>query len=102
MNLFGRMYDKTMQWSKHKFAVYWLLLVSFIEAIFSYSSGCDVGTNVDVKTAKALRYALYCGLASTIGGMIGYAVGYYAFDFIKDYIALLGLSITLGHRRILV
>ena len=23
MNIFGAMYDKTMQWSKHRFAVFW-------------------------------------------------------------------------------
>ena len=34
MNIFGAMYDKTMQWSKHRFAVFWLSFVSFIEAIF--------------------------------------------------------------------
>lgn len=91
MNLFGRMYDKTMQWSKHKFAVYWLLLVSFIEAIFFPIPPDVMLVPMSMsKPQKALRYALYCGLASTIGGMIGYAVGYYAFDFIKDYIALWG------------
>ncbi len=34
MNLFGAMYDKTMIWSKHRFAPFWLSFVSFIEAIF--------------------------------------------------------------------
>ncbi|MFC0308666.1 YqaA family protein [Gallibacterium trehalosifermentans] len=91
MNLFGRLYDKTMKWSKHQFAFYWLLLVSFIEAIF-FPIPPDVML-IPMSMAnskKALHYALYCGLASTIGGIIGYAIGYYAFDLIKDYIVTLG------------
>ena len=34
MQLFGTIYDKTMAWSKHTYAAYWLSFVSFIEAIF--------------------------------------------------------------------
>lgn len=34
MKLFETIYDKTMQWSKHRFAAFWLSFVSFIEAIF--------------------------------------------------------------------
>lgn len=91
MNLFGRLYDKTMKWSKHQFAFYWLLFVSFIEAIFFPIPPDVMLVPMSMsKPKKALHYAFYCGLASTIGGMIGFAIGYYAFDLIKDYIVQWG------------
>lgn len=34
MKIFGAMYDKTMAWSKHRYATFFLALTSFIEAIF--------------------------------------------------------------------
>jgi membrane protein YqaA with SNARE-associated domain len=29
---------------------------------------------------RSLRFALVCGLGSVVGGVLGYAIGYYAFD----------------------
>lgn len=87
MKLFGSLYDKLMQWSVHRWATFWLIFVSFIEAIF-FPLPVDVMLipMAMSKPQKAIRYGLYAGLASTLGGMIGYLIGYYAFDLIKDYI----------------
>lgn len=91
MNIFGAMYDKTMMWSKHRFATFWLSFVSFIEAIF-FPIPPDVMLIPMSMSApqKALRLALYTALASAVGGMVGYALGYYAFDWIYQYIVQWG------------
>lgn len=91
MKLFGAMYDKTMQWSKHRFAPFWLSLVSFIEAIF-FPIPPDVML-IPMSMSKpqsAVKFAILTAIASVLGGMIGYALGYYAFDVVEHYIAQWG------------
>ncbi|QDJ13470.1 hypothetical protein CEP45_06230 [Mergibacter septicus] len=87
MKLFGSLYDKLIQWSKHRWATFWLLVVSFIEAIF-FPLPVDIMLipMAISKPNQAFRYGLYAGLASTVGGIVGYLIGYYAFDLIKDYL----------------
>lgn len=81
------MYDKTMAWSKHRFAAFWLSFVSFIEAIF-FPIPPDVML-IPMSMAKpknAIRFALYTTIASVLGGMIGYAVGYFATDWVQGVV----------------
>ena len=87
MKIFGTMYDKTMQWSKHRFATFWLAFVSFIEAIFFPIPPDVMLIPMSMSKPKsAIRLAFYTALSSAAGGVIGYALGYYAFDFIQQYI----------------
>lgn len=91
MKLFGTLYDKLMYWSTHRWATAWLMFVSFIEAIF-FPIPVDVMLipMAMSKPKQALRYGLYSGFASTLGGIVGYLIGYYAFDLVKDYITQWG------------
>ena len=69
MNIFGAMYDKTMQWSKHRFAVFWLSFVSFIEAIFFPVPPDVMLIPMSMSKPKsAFRFALY----TTIDWVQGY------------------------------
>ena len=69
MNIFGAMYDKTMQWSKHRFAVFWLSFVSFIEAIFFPIPPDVMLIPMSMSKPKsAFRFALYTAVASVVGG----------------------------------
>ncbi|WP_249847574.1 YqaA family protein [Aggregatibacter actinomycetemcomitans] len=91
MKLFGAMYDKTMQWSKHRFAPFWLSFVSFIEAIF-FPIPPDVML-IPMSMSKpqsAVKFAMFTATASVLGGMIGYALGYYAFNLVEHYITQCG------------
>lgn len=91
MKLFGAIYDKTMQWAKHRYAVVWLSLVSFIEAIF-FPIPPDVmlGPMAMSQPHKAIRYAVYTAVASVIGGAIGYGIGYFAFDWVQEVVVRWG------------
>lgn len=90
MKLFGTIYDKTMAWSKHRFAPFWLTFVSFIESIFFPIPPDVMLIPMSMsKPHKALRYALYATIASVVGGMIGYAIGFYSFDWVKDLMGIL-------------
>ncbi len=91
MKLFGTIYDKTMAWSKHRLAVVWLSFVSFIEAIF-FPIPPDVML-IPMSMSKpqmATRYALYTAVTSMLGGIVGYGIGYFAFDWVKDLITSWG------------
>lgn len=91
MKIFGAMYDKTMAWSKHRFATYWLSFVSFIEAIF-FPIPPDIMLipMAMSKPKSAVKFALITAIASVLGGMIGYSIGYYAFDLVQEYIVKFG------------
>lgn len=93
MKLFGTIYDKTMQWSKHRYAAFWLSFVSFIEAIF-FPIPPDVmlAPMAMSKPQMATRYAVYTTIASVLGGIIGYFIGLYAFDWVKEIIANWGMQ----------
>ncbi|KAE9533409.1 YqaA family protein [Ursidibacter arcticus] len=93
MKLFGAIYDKTMAWSQHKFAAAWLSFVSFIEAIF-FPIPPDVML-IPMSMSKphmATRYAIYTTIASVLGGIIGYFIGLYAFDWVKGIIVDWGMQ----------
>ena len=91
MNIFGSLYDKTMRWSQHHLAPFWLAFVSFIEAIF-FPIPPDVMLipMAMAKPKKALRFATISGVSSVLGGMIGYSLGYFAVDFVTHYIEVFG------------
>lgn len=87
MAIFGAMYDKTMAWSKHRFATFWLCFVSFIEAIFFPIPPDVMLIPMSMSKPKsAVRFALYTAIASAVGGMIGYAVGYFATDWVQNIV----------------
>ncbi|AIZ79694.1 DedA family protein [Actinobacillus equuli subsp. equuli] len=93
MKLFGTIYDKTMEWSKHRFAAFWLSFVSFIEAIF-FPIPPDVML-IPMSMSKpqnATKYAIYTTVASVLGGIIGYFIGLYAFDWVQGIIADWGMQ----------
>ncbi|OOF86453.1 YqaA family protein [Rodentibacter ratti] len=87
MNIFGAMYDKTMEWSKHRFAAFWLSFVSFIEAIFFPIPPDVMLIPMSMSKPKsAVKFALYTAVASALGGMVGYAIGYFATDWVQGIV----------------
>lgn len=91
LNIFGAMYDKTMQWSKHRFATFWLSFVSFIEAIFFPILPDVMLIPMSMsKPKQSTKLAFYTAIASMLGGIVGYIIGYYAFDWVQGYIIQFG------------
>ncbi|MDP8161798.1 YqaA family protein [Pasteurella skyensis] len=91
MKLFGTIYDKVMEWSSHRLAWLWLSFISFIEAIFFPIPPDVMLIPMSMSKPKlATRYAIYTTIASVLGGAIGYSIGYFAFDWVKDIIITWG------------
>ncbi len=88
MKFFSRLYDKVMQWSKHPHAERYLAGLSFAESsFFPVPPDVMLAPMALSRTDKAFRYALITTVASVVGGMLGYAIGFWFFDIIQPLIA---------------
>ena len=88
MKIFGPLYDRVIDWSRHRHAERYLAAMSFAESSF-------FPIPVDVMLApmcladrtKAWRFAAVATVFSVLGGLAGYAIGYGAFELIEPWLA---------------
>lgn len=75
------LYDKTLEWSAHRHAIWILALVSFAESSF-FLIPPDVLLIPMVLAARPqwFKIALVCTLASVAGGVFGYFIGAFLFE----------------------
>ena len=91
MKLFSGIYQKVMNWSKHRLASYWLALVSFTESsFFIIPPDVMLAPMSLAKPEKAWFYAGLTTIASVLGGLLGYVIGVFAFDMVEPWIHDLG------------
>ena len=87
MRLFGPLYDRVIEWSRHRYAERYLAALSFAESSF-------FPIPVDVMLApmcladlgKAWRFAMIATAFSVIGGVAGSGIGYGAFESIQPWL----------------
>lgn len=76
-----RLYDWMMEKAAHAHAERWLFLFSFIESsFFPIPPHPLLGLMCLARPEKALRYGFICTLASVLGGLLGYSIGYFAYE----------------------
>lgn len=86
MKIFSYLYDKSIHWSSHPKAHYYLGGVSFIESsFFPIPPDVMLVTMGIAKRAKVWNYALIATLCSVAGGVLGYIIGYFAMMMIAPY-----------------
>lgn len=92
MKIFSALYDWTLKWAKHKFAPYILAFLSFSESvIFPIPPDVLLAPMVLSKPEKAWRFASLTTVASVLGGVCGYILGYLMFEpWIQPIISELG------------
>lgn len=88
MKVFGPLYDRVIEWSRHRFAERYLAALSFAESSF-FPIPVDVmlAPMCLARLDKAWRYALIATAFSVIGGLAGYAIGWGAFESIEPWLA---------------
>jgi len=88
MKIFGPLYDRVIQWSKHRHAERYLAALSFSESSF-FPIPVDVmlAPMCLANLGKAWRYAFIAMVFSVIGGVAGYLIGYGAFESIRPWLA---------------
>ena len=79
MNYLRRLYDWILHWAETKYGVPALFLLALAESSF-FPIPPDVLLIPLALGArsKALRFALVCSVASIVGGMVGYGIGYFS------------------------
>lgn len=76
-----RLYDWTMSLASRPSAEIWLAVIAFVESsIFLVPADVLFLPMTLAKPNRAWRYALVATVASVLGGIAGWAIGYYAFE----------------------
>lgn len=87
MRIFTKLYDKVLKWSKHRFASFYLGGMSFAEAsFFPIPPDVMLMPMALSQPEKAYRFALIATLGSLLGGVFGYAIGYWLLDLVMPVI----------------
>lgn len=87
MKLFGPIYDRVISWSRHRYAERYLAVLSFAESSF-FPIPPDVML-APMALAQPKRGWWLAGLttiASVLGGLLGYAIGWFAFDAVEPFL----------------
>lgn len=89
-----RLYDWTMAKASHRHAAWWLAAFAFMEAsFFPVPPHPLLGLMCLAEPKKALRFAMVATLASVAGGVLGYAIGHFAYQaFGQALLHALGLA----------
>jgi membrane protein YqaA with SNARE-associated domain len=76
-----------LNWARHKYANYYLMGVSFAEAsFFPLPPDVMLAPMIMARPHDTWRLAGITAISSVMGGMVGYLVGYFAYDLIGHHI----------------
>ncbi len=79
--MFRRLYDRTMSLARHLHAMPALALVSFAESsVFPIPPDAMLVPMVLARRERAWLMAGVCTIASVLGGILGYVIGYFLFE----------------------
>ncbi len=82
-----RLYDWTLRIAAHRHATWGLAGVSFVESsFFPIPPDVILIPMCVANRQKAFFYATICTLSSVIGGLFGYAIGYFLFETVGEAI----------------
>ena len=91
MRLFAPLYDQVLAWARHKNAERYLAILSFAESsFFPIPPDVMLGPMCLANRKRAWRFAGITTAASLLGGIAGYAIGYFLFDSIQPWLATTG------------
>ncbi len=79
------LYNRVLALSAHPRAPTWLGVVSFAESsFFPIPPDAMLVPMCLARPQRALHYAAICTLTSVLGGMLGYAIGFWLWDLIAE------------------
>ena len=89
-----KLYDWVLEKAAHPHAEWWLALFSFVEAsFFPIPPHPLLGLMCLAEPKRAIRFAVIATLASVLGGLLGYAIGWGLYDTVgTELLALLGMT----------
>lgn len=91
MKLFGPLYDRVLVWSAHPRAPWYLGGLSLAESsFFPIPPDVMLAPMVLARPPHWWRFALLTTVTSVAGGLIGYAIGYFAIDAVIPLLQRVG------------
>ncbi|MGH8221360.1 MAG: YqaA family protein [Woeseiaceae bacterium] len=92
MRLFEPLYQRVLGWSAHPHAERYLGALSFAESsFFPIPPDVMLAPMCLADRGKAWRYAWTTTVMSVLGGIAGYAIGYFIIELIEPWLASTGL-----------
>ncbi len=81
--MFQKLYAWTLRWSASRYSEAAMAAVSFVESsVFPVPAEVLFVPMVLSRPERAMRYALIASVASVLGGIAGWMIGFYGFDLI--------------------
>ena len=89
-----KLYDWVLAKAAHPHAEWWLAAFAFVEAsFFPIPPHPLLGLMCLAEPKRAIRFAVIATLASVLGGLLGYAIGWGLYDTVgTELLALLGMT----------
>ena len=85
--MFRALYDWTLRLAGHRHAIRSLAIISFCESsFFPIPPDVMVVPMVLARRDEAYKIAIVCTISSVLGGMLGYAIGYYLFESVGQWL----------------
>lgn len=96
-----KLYDWTLSLAARKTAEVWLAVIAFVESsVFLVPADVLFLPMALSRPNRAYRYALVATIASTLGGIAGYMLGYYAYEaFAKPILLFYGKLAEFEHLK---
>ena len=80
------LYNKLLKWAEHKYSIYILALISFIEASFFPIPPDPILLTMCLGSPKrSLWYAFICSVFSVLGAILGYYIGLYLWGTVHGF-----------------
>ena len=91
MKIFSALYQRAMAWARHPKAPWYLGMLSFAESsFFPVPPDVMLAPMSLGQPKKAWKFALLTTLASVAGGILGYLIGWLAFDLVSGWLQQAG------------
>lgn len=91
MPLFGPLYDRVLGWAAHPKARWYLGALSFAESsFFPVPPDVMLAPMTLARPVDAWRLAALTTVASVLGGVLGYLIGYFALDLVEPWMVSAG------------
>ena len=85
--MFRALYDWTLRMAGHRHAIRYMAVVSFAESsFFPIPPDVMVVPMVLARRDQAWLIATVCTLSSVLGGILGYAIGYFLYDSVGQWL----------------